>query len=60
MGDVAIGEGKQESMGVGENAFIFSEEDWEEIPSQVSNTGDDYLFISLPFSDTLYQPLRLS
>ena len=60
MGGVANGEGKQESMGVGENACVFSEEDGEEIPSQVSNTDNELLFISSPFWGTLHQPLRLT
>ena len=57
---VANGEGKQESMGVGESACVFSEEDWEEMPSQVSNTGNEQLFISSPFSGTLHEPLILN
>ena len=60
MGGVANNEGKQESMGVGENACVFSEEDGEEIPSQVSNTDNELLFISSPFSGTLHQRLRLN
>ena len=58
MGGVANGEGKQEFMGVGENACVFNEEDRVELPSQVSNTGNEFLFISSPFSGTLHQPLR--
>ena len=41
MGGVANSERKQESMGVGENACVFSEEDGEKIPRQVSNTGHE-------------------
>ena len=41
MGGVANGEGKQESMGVGENACVFSEEMGVEVPSQVGNTGNE-------------------
>ena len=41
MGGVANGEGKQESKGMGENVCIFGEEDGEEMPSQVSNTGNE-------------------
>ena len=59
MGGVANGEGKQESMGVGENACVFSEEDGEEIPSQVSNTDNELLFISSPFLGTLHQQSEL-
>ena len=40
MGGVAKGEGKQEFMGVGENACVFNEENGEDIPSQGSNTGN--------------------
>ena len=40
MSGVANSEGKQEPMGVGENAGVFSEEDGEEIPGQASNTGN--------------------
>ena len=40
VGGVANSEGKQEPMGVGENAGVFSEEDGEEIPGQASNTGN--------------------
>ena len=60
MGGVANGGRKQESMGVSENACVFSEENGEEMPSQVSNTGNEQLFISSPFSGTLHQPLRLN
>ena len=41
MGDIANGERKQESIGVDENACVFSEEDGEEISSQASNTGNE-------------------
>ena len=47
-------------MGVGENVCVFSEEDGEEMSSQVSNTGNElFLLISSPFSGTWHQPLRL-
>ena len=49
VGGVANGEGKQESLGVGENACVFSEEDWEEIPSQVSNTDNELFYFVAVF-----------
>ena len=47
MGGVAKGEGKQEFMGVGENACVFNEEDRVELPSQVSNTGNELSFVAV-------------
>ena len=44
IGGVENGEGKQESMGMGENACVFNEEDGEEMPSQVSNSDSKLLF----------------
>ena len=60
MGGIANGEGKQEFMGVGENACVFNEEDRAELPSQVRNTDNELSYILSPFSGTLHQPLRLN